>query len=322
MDLMILSAGRRCEIVDMFKQEFDRVLAVDITEYAPALYHADKYFILEKDFNAPQGYMEEVLAICAREKVSAILTLIDPELLLLDQYRQRFVDIGTVPILSESKLIGDTYDKYLFYSNYREILNMVVTYSTPEQVLKEHPFDNTSPLIIKPVCGSGSVGISTIHYANEFKTLKFNRKYHYIFQPYIFGKEFGVDLYFDSHSNKIVSVFMKEKIALRAGETDKAVSVFREDIWSEVRKLEQCGRFSGPVDVDVFVRDDGAIFVNEVNPRIGGGYPMAHACGMNFMRLIAGNLRGETFSPQIGGYPENVKMMKYTQVYCLNPKES
>lgn len=322
MNLLILSVGRRCEIVDYFKQEFDRVLAVDITEYAPALYHADSYFILKKDLETPLDYMEEILKICEREKVTAILTLIDPELLLLDQYRQRFLDIGTIPILSEAKVIRNTYDKYSFYCDNREILNLVATYASPEEVLQKHSFDNNSPLLIKPICGSGSIGINTIHYANEFKTLKFNRKYHYIYQPFIFGKEYGIDLYFDMNTKQIVSVFMKEKISLRAGETDKAVSVLSEDIWQEIKKLESCGKFSGPVDVDVFVKNDGTVYLNEVNPRIGGGYPMAHACGINFMKLAAGNLRGETHTPQIGGYPEGVKMMKYSQVLSLNGKES
>ena len=322
MNLLILSVGRRCEIVEYFKKYFERVLAMDIVEYAPALYFADEHFILPKDPKDSREYMEGVLQLCVREKVTAVLTLIDPELVLLDQYRQRFTDIGVTLILSESKVVNNTYDKYRFYCDNKDILPLVATYATPEEVLVKHKFDNVSPLLIKPVMGSGSVGISKIHYANEFKTLKFNHTYQYIYQPFIFGKEFGADLYFDMHSGKIVSVFMKEKIALRAGETDKAVSVFREDLWLELKKLELCGRFSGPVDVDVFLQEDGRIYINEVNPRLGGGYPMAHACGIDFMKLIAENLKGEIHQPEIGGYPQGIKMMKYNQVFCLKNQGS
>lgn len=322
MNLLILSAGRRCEIVKYFKKYFERVLALDIVEYAPALYFADKYFILAKDPNDPREYMEGVIQVCEREKVTVVLTLIDPELVLLDQYRQRFTDIGVTLILSESKVVKNTYDKYRFYCDNKDILSLVATYASQEEVLSKYKFDNVSPLVIKPVIGSGSVGISKIHYANEFKTLKFNQTYQYIYQPFISGKEFGADLYFDMHSGKIVSVFLKEKIALRAGETDKAISVFREDLWHELKKLELCGRFSGPVDVDVFLQEDGIIYINEVNPRFGGGYPMAHACGIDFMKLIAENLRGEVLTPEIGNYPQGVKMMKYNQVFCLTNQEN
>ena len=43
-------------------------------------------------------------------------------------------------------------------------------------------------------------------------------------QEYLEGQEIGADCYIDLISGKLVSVFTKKKLVMRAGETDKAVS--------------------------------------------------------------------------------------------------
>lgn len=319
MNILIMSVGRRCEIVEYFRHEFDSVVAVDITEYAPALYYASKHYILEKDFDDPAQYLASVLDICKKERIDGVLSLIDPDLSLLAEHHAEFAAIGAHPLQSEPKLIEATFDKMAFYRDYHHILSMVPTYASPEELLEHHQLSSDSPAIAKPARGSGSVGLTFIHYENEFKTIKFKHKYNYIYQPFVKNTEIGLDLYFDLRSHRIVSAFMKEKIAMRSGETDKALSIFREDVWNEVKKLELCGEFSGPVDVDVFIAEDGAVYINEVNPRFGGGYPMAHACGVDHVRLLRRNLDGENLSPGYANYTLGVKMMKHNQVFILPP---
>ena len=68
--------------------------------------------------------------------------------------------------------------------------------------------------------GSASIGIKKIAAPSDFEGVKENKQY--IYQPFIDGTEYGVDVYFDMISGELVSVFMKKKIAMRAGETDKA----------------------------------------------------------------------------------------------------
>ena len=42
------------------------------------------------------------------------------------------------------------------------------------------------------------------------------------------GREYGADVYVDTITGQVVSVFTKEKLKMRAGETDKSVSVVDE----------------------------------------------------------------------------------------------
>lgn len=102
---------------------------------------------------------------------------------------------------------------------------------------------------------------------------------------------------------------------MRAGETDKSVSVKNEAVFRMIADMvEQLG-FRGMIDVDLF-DIDGTFYVSEINPRFGGGYPHAYACGVDFPSLIVRNLEGVENAPAIGDYRENVCMMKYNEI-CI-----
>ena len=82
--ILLLSVGTRNKIVEYFKNAFQEeglVLAADASPLAPALYAADKYFIVPRIDDS--DYLDRVLSICEAENVDGILSLIDPELEIL-----------------------------------------------------------------------------------------------------------------------------------------------------------------------------------------------------------------------------------------------
>ena len=68
MNLLLLSPGRRCEIAKYFKEELNRcggrLFALDMNKDAPALHFADKYFVINKDFNNLKEYINKIIKIC------------------------------------------------------------------------------------------------------------------------------------------------------------------------------------------------------------------------------------------------------------------
>lgn len=308
MNFMILSPGRRCELVKYFKEALNeagrRLITLDMNHYAPALYFSDKWHVVTKDFANLENYIDLIIEICKKEKVSYLMTLIDPELELLSKYRRRFEENKITLILSSDNDIKVTMDKYAFYLFYKDKTNMAKTCRNYNEAMRGLEL----PIFAKPRYGSASIGTQKISSNEEFEAYK--SKDNYVFQEYINGREIGVDVYFDLISGQIVSVFMKEKLAMRSGETDKSISIFRQDILVELKKLEKYGHFRGPVDVDMFIGEDGKVYINEINPRFGGGYPHAHFCGVNFVKLIVNNMNGVVNKASIGGYKLGVTMMK------------
>ena len=51
-----------------------------------------------------------------------------------------------------------------------------------------------------------------------------------------------------------------------------------------------------------------------MNPRFGGGYPHAYACGVDVPSMLLRNLRGEANPPATFDYEDGVVMMKYNEV--------
>src|SRR5699024_10083263 len=105
-NILILSCGTRNKIVQYFKNELGnegKVFATDNSELAPALYEADDYFIVPQI--TENNYLDIVLDICRENDIHAVLSLIDPELSILAKNRQKFLNIGVTPIISDYDVV-------------------------------------------------------------------------------------------------------------------------------------------------------------------------------------------------------------------------
>jgi len=130
------------------------------------------------------------------------------------------------------------------------------------------------------------------------------------------GIEYGADVYIDMISEEPVAIFTKEKIKMRAGETDKSVSVKDEKLFNLIKRFVKNARLKGIIDIDIFKVDD-EYYISEVNPRFGGGYPHAYECGINVPEMIINNVEGKINDEVIGQYEKNVYMMKYNEVKMI-----
>ena len=112
MNILILSAGTRNKIVQYFKYAVGcngQVIATDMSNIAPAVYEADK--IYQEPRMTCDGYIDVILDICKKEKINGILSLIDPELSLLAENKDKFEEVGTTVIGSSYELCERSLDK-------------------------------------------------------------------------------------------------------------------------------------------------------------------------------------------------------------------
>lgn len=316
MNILILSVGTRNKIVQYFKKEFNgvgNVIATDMSKLAPAIYEADKYYIVPKITD--KSYIDEIISICKKENINGVLSLIDPELSILAKNSDEFKQIGVSIIGSEYDVCERSLDKFrMFKWLESNNFNCAKTYINLEDFIED--FENniiSFPVFVKPNRGSASISISKVE---DMETLKvvFNKQDGLIIQQFLNGQEIGIDAYIDMISGEVVSIFSKVKIKMRAGETDKSVS-FKDDKLNEliIDFVSKFG-FRGQIDIDVF-DINGEYYISEVNPRFGGGYPHAYECGVNNIQLIKNNLEGKTNEKNIGNYNENIFMLKYNEIY-------
>ena len=167
--------------------------------------------------------------------------------------------------------------------------------------------------------GSASLNINKVSSDEELRTL-FHVYSDLMIQEYMEGQEYGADVYVDMLSGKCTQIFLKKKIKMRAGETDKSVSVKNEAAFAMIREFAEHAGYRGVIDLDLFEKD-GTWYLSEVNPRFGGGYPHAHAAGVNIVASILRNLAGEVNPVSIGDYKEGIYMMKYNETCILREED-
>ncbi len=171
------------------------------------------------------------------------------------------------------------------------------------------------PVFVKPVRGSASINISKVTTKEEIELL-FSRYDNLMIQEFMDGIEYGADTYIDMISSKTVAIFTKEKIKMRAGETDKSVSIKEEDLFDLIKRFVKLAGFKGIIDIDIFKVND-EYYISEVNPRFGGGYPHAYECGVNIPRMIINNLEGIENQEVTGQYDEGAYMMKFNELKII-----
>ncbi|MCI9395337.1 MAG: ATP-grasp domain-containing protein [Lachnospiraceae bacterium] len=315
MNILILSAGTRDKVVQYFKKELagkGRVIATDCSNLAPAVYEADAFYLVPR-ITAPD-YLDRVLEICEKEKITGVFSLIDPELSLLAKERERFLAVGTTPIISDYELVETCFDKYRMFELLQKMqIPTARCYTDQESFCRaEEAGEISYPVFVKPVRGSASIHINKVESKKEMEVL-FDLYEDLMIQEYMDGTEFGADVYVDMISGKCTDIFVKKKIKMRAGETDKSVSFKDVKLFDVICDFaEKCG-FRGMIDIDIF-EIDGVYYLSEVNPRFGGGYPHAYGCGVNMAAAVVRNLSGEENEVRIGEYKEGICMMKFNEV--------
>ena len=169
------------------------------------------------------------------------------------------------------------------------------------------------PLFMKPRWGSGSIGLESIadmeeldiYYHLLFKKIKktilgtasVGNEY-IIIQEKLTGNEFGLDVMNDLEGNN-VAVSVKQKLAMRAGETDKSITIDLPEVREMGRKIGLVLKHVGNLDVDIMQRANGDYCVLELNPRFGGGYPFSYEAGVNMPKAIIQWVKGEKVDPAI-----------------------
>jgi carbamoyl-phosphate synthase large subunit len=103
--------------------------------------------------------------------------------------------------------------------------------------------------------------------------------------------------------------FVRQKLSMRSGETDKAISVIDQRFTEIGKTIGSELKHIGNLDCDVLERD-GELYVLELNPRFGGGYPFSHEAGMNTCKSYISWLKGQDTFDIDNQYEADVEFAK------------
>ena len=309
MNILFTCAGRRTYLLKYFKEnmsEGDIIIATDMQLSAPALQVADIKLQVPAVYNP--DYIDITLDICKNYKVDALLSLNDLELPILANNKHLFEELGVKVIVSSPEVIDICFDKYETAKWVESIgLTSPKTYIRLDDVKKALENGEISfPLFMKPRWGSGSIGLESISDMEDLEmyynilmkkikktilaTASIGNEY-ILIQEKLTGNEYGLDVMNDLDGNN-VGVSVKQKLAMRSGETDKAITLDLPVLKNIGEKIGENLKHIGNLDVDIMQRANGEYCVLELNPRFGGGFPFSYEAGVNLPKAIIEWVKG------------------------------
>lgn len=311
----MLSVGRRGELLKNFRQSLDqdsRIIATDLSPFAPALYFADEKYLVPR-IDDPT-YINRILEICRKEKIDAVATFIDPEIEILAKNRSLFSEIGVELLVPYERTAALCFDKYkMFMHLLKHKIPTVMTWGTIEEFYDAYKKNEIDfPVFVKPRTGSGSVGARKVYDSESLEEVM-KEDPSLIIQEFMDCEDLDADVYIDTISHEAVAAFSKRKLETRIGGASKTVSFKDDRLFDFIVTIAKSFKFNGPVDMDFFYKN-GQYYLSEINPRFGGAYLHAYGAGVDFIKLIEKNLNGEKNRPNLGDYDEGIVMMMYDSV--------
>lgn len=302
MNILFTCVGRRTYLLKYFKEQLKgegQIIGADMQMTAPALSEADIALTVPSVYD--NDYIDKLLEICEEYNVDMLISLNDLDLPILAEAKSRFAKQNVNVIVADKEIVDICFDKYATAKFMQSIgLKVPKTYTTlesAEEAISEGLL--TFPVVLKPRWGSGSIGIEIVDnledllvvYRLLYKKIKKSilatasvENDYILIQQMIKGKEYGLDIMNDLNGN-CVSVAVKEKLSMRSGETDKAVTVNNPAVREMGMLIGTRLKHIGNLDCDI-LEEDGKYYVLELNPRFGGGFPFSYEAGVNFPKAL------------------------------------
>jgi len=313
-NILFTSAGRRVSLVRSFRDALQTLglsgtlVTADLQKNAPAPFVADIRELVPRVTDP--AYVPTLLDICRRHCIHLLVPLIDTELHLLAPHRKMFAEIGVTLLVSSEEVNHLTLDKRSTYEFFRKAGIPTPVVLDPTAILtSESP---SYPYLLKPAQGSCSVGVTKINNEGELRFF-LNYVADPIVQQLIRGEEYTLDILVD-FIGKVRCVVPRLRIETRAGEVSKGMTVNNPAIIAAGKKVaEALPGALGCITAQCFLTPEGEIVFIEINPRFGGGFPLACAAGADFPKWIIQMVRGE--DPDIGldGWQDGLVMLRYDE---------
>lgn len=318
-NVLVTSAGRRTSLIRAFVEETHkrggRVHAGDVDALAPTLYLAD-HAIRTCRTDDP-AYVADLLGAVAMHSITLVVPTIDTDLEILASQKPSFALLGcTIAVSSEAfvRLASDKYETGVAFG--RAGFRVPRTW-LPEEGGTGHP----ERVFLKPRDGSASSGAYEVARADVDAVVRLVPDA--IVQEVLRGPEITIDALLDLEGRPIHFV-PRLRIRTLGGESVQGVTLDHDPRLEEWigRILQLCAELGaiGPLTIQAFLEQDGPV-LSEINPRFGGGFPLALAAGAQYPKWLLDMVEGNPVAPRLGDYQAGIYMTRYNvEQFIRQPK--
>ncbi len=279
MNILFTNAGRRTYIIDYaLKLKDIKIFVTETDKYSPVgMYDRVRKLSTIKVGDSPKKYLRQILNIVKREKIKKIIPLSNFDLVILAKNKKLFFKNGCNVVVSDLNIVKKCINKKLMYEYcIKNKINIPESYFSKNAKLKKNQI-----FIKKKIEGSGGEGMEILKKKNDISKINFKN---FFIQKKVNGEEYGADIFSMKKNN--FRICIKKKILMRSGETDRSVVVIDEKIFNFCKKIKKYFPSHGNLDCDIIKDKNGRLYLIDLNPRFGGGYPATHEAGFKFLYFL------------------------------------
>ncbi len=321
LNILFTCAGRRVSLIEAFRKAMAELnvsgtlYAADITSASPAYHIADQGLTI-----MPAGrieYVPHLLSLVKKHKIGLVVPLTDLDLRSLARHRDRFRDAGCDVMIGSEEAVTLCRDK----ARTNELLGRHGLATIKTLTLSDFRISPFYPCFVKPIRGSASVGTGVIRNERELTAHVATFGDLLIMQEYVPGQEFTIDVY-RSRDGKIHCVVPRQRLVVRSGEVEKGITVKDQSLIDEAIKLANIiGDIWGVFCCQCRRSKDGVPRFFEINPRFGGGAPLAIAAGADLPKYLIQEVLGMKITAKIGDFKDHLLMLRYDKAVFLEVED-
>lgn len=316
LNILFTCAGRRVALIEAFRGAMaklgltGRLLATDVSIASPAYHRADQGLLMPPVDDG--RYIGALLEAVRAHRVGLLVPLTDLDLSLLAEARERFAAAGCTVMIGSPRAVALCQDK----ARTNELLTRAGLPTIRTMSLQQFRAQPFYPCFVKPTRGSAGVGTRQIQDDRQLRSHVAAFGEDLLVQDVIDGREYTLDVY-RSRAGQVLCVVPRQRLAVRSGEVEKGVTVRNEALIAAGVKLarqldELWGVFCCQCRCSEEDPSQPPRFF-EINPRFGGGAPLAIAAGADLPTYLLEDLMGLPITARLGEFTDRLLMLRYDE---------
>ncbi|HCJ66892.1 MAG TPA: epimerase, partial [Elusimicrobia bacterium] len=293
-NVLVTSISRKVPLLNAVKKanlklaNTGKLFGADINENCIGRYFVDVFLKMPQ---LTELSINEIIEYCRDNKISCIIPTRDSELLFFAVNKQKFLKNGIKLMVSNYNAVEICLDKLKFYKKVTEMRFPTI------KTVKNINELNCNVYVVKERWGAGSRNIG-LNLTRKDAITKANNIKEAVFQPYITGKEFSVDLYI-SLKGKTKGVVVRERQLIVDGESQITATIKDKKLEQICSSLAEKLGLYGHIVFQVIKDVRGNFYIIECNPRFGGASTLSIEVGLDsFYWFLL-----ESFGVDVDNYP-------------------
>jgi carbamoyl-phosphate synthase large subunit len=273
--LMVTGAGGPAgtAVIEELERRDIAVLAVDVAADAAGFFLASESAVVPR--YVTDGYGDVLADLAVERGCDGIVSTISEEMVVLSHHVDRVKARGLAIWTPPSHALRQCVDKWAF----AETLGAAHV-PTPMTALGMRG-SVPGPWVVKPRFGRGSNDVIVTASATVVDVMV-DEVPDAIVQHRIVGREFTADCLVD-RGERVRGVVARWRSQTRGGISVKGTVFESAEIVDAVQATVSAIGLEGPINLQGFVGDDGAVTVIEVNPRFSGALPLSIHAGADLV---------------------------------------